>query len=110
MVIDTTGRSKVIEKCYNLTSKDGKTILVGVPSEKISIYSLPLHFKKILKGSHGGSAIPDLEIPRYIKLLEQKKFSLKKTITHYFNLASINDAIKLLRSGKSGRIIIKMSK
>ncbi len=110
VVIDTTGRSKVIEKCYNLTSKDGKTILVGVPSEKISIYSLPLHFKKILKGSHGGSAVPDLEIPRYIKLLEQKKFSLKKTITHYFNLDSINDAIKLLRSGKSGRIIIKMSK
>ena len=83
--------------------------LVGVPSKKIKIYSLPLHFKKILKGSHGGSAVPDLEIPRYINLIKRKKMSLKNLITHQFKLDEINSAIKLLRSGNSGRIVIKMS-
>ena len=35
--------------------------------------------------------------------------SLKNLITHQFKLDEINSAIKLLRSGNSGRIIIKMS-
>ena len=108
--IDTTGISSVIEKAYNLTNENGKTILVGVPDNKISIYSLPLHFKKILKGSHGGSAVPDIEIPRYIRLIKEKKMSVKNLITHQFNLSEINKAITLFRNGNSGRIIIKMEK
>ena len=110
MVIDTTGKSKVIEQSYNLTNEDGKTILVGVPNKKISIYSLPLHFNKTLKGSHGGSAVPDVDIPRYINLFEKNKIDLKNLITHQFKLKEINKAIKLLRNGNSGRIIIKMGK
>lgn len=110
VVIDTTGKSKVIEQSYNLTNEDGKTILVGVPNKKISIYSLPLHFNKILKGSHGGSAAPDIDIPRYINLVKKNKLNLKNLITHQFKLKEINKAIKLLRTGNSGRIIIKMGK
>ena len=107
--IETTGISKVIEQAYELTASDGKTILVGVPSDKISIYSLPLHFEKILTGSHGGDAIPNIDIPRYIRLINQKKMTLENIITHEFNLKEINNLKDLLRSGKAGRIIIKMN-
>ena len=107
--IETTGIPKVIEQAYELTASDGKTILVGVPNDKISIYSLPLHFEKILTGSHGGDAIPNIDIPRYIRLINQKKMTLENIITHEFNLKEINSAIDLLRSGKAGRIIIKMN-
>ena len=57
VVIETTGNSRVIETAYELTKSDGKTILVGVPKkgDNISIYSLPLHFKKVLTGSEGGA-------------------------------------------------------
>ena len=57
VVVDTTGRSQVIECAYNLTHPDGRTILVGVPrkGDNVNIYTLPLHFKKIFKGSHGKS-------------------------------------------------------
>ena len=68
-----------------------------------------LHFKKILKGSHGGNSVPDVEIPRYIRLLKKKKMILKDMITHEFKLTEINNAISLLRSGKAGRIVIKMN-
>jgi len=110
VVIETTGNSRVIEQAYELTHPDGKTILVGVPTkgDNISIYSLPLHFKKILTGSHGGDAIPDLEIPRYIRLMEANKMTLDSLITHEFALGEINDALDLFRSGKAGRIIFKM--
>ncbi len=107
VVIETTGIAKVIEQAYQLTASDGKTILVGVPREKISIYSLPLFFDKKLTGSHGGSSNPDSDIPRYIRLINNNKMSLKNLITHEFNLTEINNAIDLFRSGKAGRIIIK---
>ena len=109
VVIETTGNSRVIEQAYNLTHPDGKTILVGVPKkgDNISIYSLPLHFNKVLTGSHGGDAVPDVEIPRLMRLIEAEKMSLDGLITHEFILDDINDAIDLFRTGEAGRIVIK---
>ena len=111
VVIETTGNSRVIEQAYELTHPDGKTILVGVPrkGDNVSIYSLPLHFKKVLTGSHGGDAMPDLEIPRYIRLMESDKMTLEGFITHEFSLDEINQALDLFRSGEAGRIVIRMA-
>ena len=110
VVVDTTGIARVIEQAYELTHPDGKTILVGVPrkGDNISIYSLPLHFKKILKGSHGGSSQPHLEIPRYIKLYKQGKLKLDDLYTHEFSLDEVNNAIDSLRQGKVARCLIDM--
>ena len=111
VVIDTTGNSRVIEQAYELTHPDGKTILVGVPrkGDNVNIYSLPLHFNKVLTGSHGGDAVPDLEIPRYIRLMESGKMNLNGLITHEFGLNHINEALDLFRSGEAGRIIININ-
>jgi len=111
IVIETTGNSRVIEQAYDLTHPDGKTIMVGVPNkgDNISIYSLPLHFNKVLTGSHGGDSVPDLEIPRYIRLMEAQKMKLDGLITHEFILDDINDALALFRTGEAGRIIINMT-
>ncbi len=110
VVIDTTGNSRVIEQAYDLTHSDGKTILVGVPrkGDNVSIYTLPIHFKKVLKGSHGGSCVPHVDIPRYVRLANNGKLKLDGLITHEFILKDINEAIQLMRSGSSGRIIIAM--
>ncbi|HLF18654.1 MAG TPA: zinc-binding dehydrogenase [Candidatus Omnitrophota bacterium] len=110
VVIDTTGNARVIEQAYELTHADGKTILVGVPrkGDNVSIYTLPLHFKKILKGSHGGSVDPHIEIPRLIRLYGQGKLKLDGLITHEFRLAEINRALETMRSGQMGRCIIAM--
>ena len=108
VVIETTGNARVIERAYEVTHKDGKTILVGVPSEKVTIYTLPIHFKKILKGSEGGSCVPHIDIPRYIRLIKAGKMTLEGLVTHEFDLDHINDAIDLVKSGKAGRVIIKM--
>jgi len=110
VVIETTGNSRMIEKAYELTHPDGKTILVGVPKkgDNVNIYSLPLHFNKVLTGSHGGNAKPDLEIPRYISLMNADKMTLNGLITHEFSLDEINEALDLFRSGKAGRIVINL--
>ena len=110
VVVDTTGNARVIEEAYNLTHADGRTILVGVPrkGDNASIYTLPLHFKKILKGSHGGSVSPDIEIPRLIKLVGQNKMRLEGLVTHTFPLHQINEAIAALRSGEAARVMLSM--
>src|SRR5437867_5399730 len=110
VVVDTTGRARVIELAYDLTHADGKTILVGVPKkgDNISIYSLPLHFKKVLRGSHGGSAEPHVDIPRYIRLMRAGRMSLDGLVTHEFPLDRVNDAIATVRRGEAGRVLLKM--
>lgn len=110
VVIDTTGNARVIELAYDLTHPDGKTILVGVPrkGDNINIYSLPLHFKKVLTGSHGGGVDPHIDIPRYIRLVDTGKMKLDGIITHEFSLDNINQALDLVRSGEAGRVLIAM--
>jgi S-(hydroxymethyl)glutathione dehydrogenase/alcohol dehydrogenase len=111
VVIDTTGNSRVIEQAYEMTHPDGKTILVGVPKkgDNVCIYTLPIHFNKILKGSHGGSCVPHIDIPRYIRLVRADKMTLNGLITHEFSLEQINDAINLMMSGEAGRVLVSMS-
>ena len=111
VVIETTGNSRVIEEAYNLTRPDGKTILVGVPKkgDNISIPSLPLHFDKVLTGSHGGGSEPDKDIPRIIRLMDAGQLNFDGLITHEFSLDSINEAMQIFRSGEAGRIILNMA-
>jgi S-(hydroxymethyl)glutathione dehydrogenase / alcohol dehydrogenase len=111
VVVDTTGNARVIELAYNLTHPDGRTILVGVPrkGDNVSIYTLPLHFKKILKGSHGGSVSPDIEIPRLVNLVRRGKMRLEGLVTHEFPLERVNDAIAALRSGEAARVLLNMN-
>jgi S-(hydroxymethyl)glutathione dehydrogenase/alcohol dehydrogenase len=110
VVVDTTGNARVIEQAYDLTHPDGRTILVGVPrkGDNVSIYTLPLHFKKILKGSHGGSAVPDVEIPRLVRLVKLGRMKLDGLFTHEYALDDINAALGAIRSGEAGRVLIKM--
>jgi S-(hydroxymethyl)glutathione dehydrogenase/alcohol dehydrogenase len=108
-IVETTGAKSVIELAYNLTHADGTCVLVGVPSEKVSIYTLPIHFNKVLTGSHGGDARPHIDIPRLIALSKAGRFSLDGIITHEFPLDQINDALEVVRSGSAGRVLLKVA-
>jgi S-(hydroxymethyl)glutathione dehydrogenase/alcohol dehydrogenase len=107
-VIETTGAKSVIELAYNLTHADGTCVLVGVPSEKVSIYTLPIHFNKVLTGSHGGDAVPHVDIPRLIRLIEAGRLSFEGLITHEFPLDDINAALDVVRSGTAGRVLLRI--
>ena len=108
--IDNTGFPKFIELGYSLVNDEGRVVLVGVPrlGNNINIYSLPLHFGKSLIGSHGGDVKPELDIPRYLNLIQKKKIKLKEIISDRYKLKNINEAIQAMREGKtSGRILIE---
>lgn len=110
VVVDTTGIKEIRELAYEVTNKEGRTVLVGVPKkgEKICIDSFPLHFTKKITGSHGGSSNPSYDIPRLIRLQESGRFNLEKMITKIYALDEVNDAIHHMRTGDVVRCIIKM--
>ncbi len=112
VVVDNTGNPNVISQCYELTKDQGRTILVGVPAKgrEAQIYTLPLHFGKVLTGSHGGNGNPSEDIPRYLQLEKLGKLQLKPLFTEWFSLDQINEAIERMRSGDLvGRALVDLS-
>lgn len=110
--IDNTGNPEIIQMGYEITKPWGRVILVGVPRKdnNISIYSLPIHFGKTLKGSHGGETIPQEDIIRYFRLYQGGMLLLRPLITDRFNLTEINEAIAQMKNGKiTGRCLIKLN-
>jgi S-(hydroxymethyl)glutathione dehydrogenase/alcohol dehydrogenase len=109
--IDNTGQPQVIELGYQLTKSQGRVTLVGVPRKgnNINIYSLPMHFGKVISGSQGGEAIPHEDILRYQHLYTAGRIKLRELLTERSTLDDINVAIENMRTGKtSGRCLIRM--
>lgn len=111
--IDNTGLPEIIELGYQLTHAQGRVVLVGVPKKgnNINIHSLPLHFGKIISGSHGGETIPHQDISRYQNLYQKGRIKLRELITDYYSLDDVNKAIAAMRNGEiRGRCLIDMEK
>jgi len=109
--IDNTGQPSIIELGYQITKPQGRVILVGVPkkNDNINLYSLPLHFGKELTGSHGGEAVPNIDIPRYQNLYQHGRIALRELITERVGLIDINSAIENMKNGSAaGRCLINM--
>ena len=109
VAVDNTGSVEVIAIASRVTNARGRTVLVGVPPKDstAAISTLPLHFEKRLTGSHGGESRPDVDIPRYVRLVREGRLNLAGLIGTRYPLADINAAIDDMRSGRlAGRAII----
>jgi S-(hydroxymethyl)glutathione dehydrogenase/alcohol dehydrogenase len=110
VVVENTGRSDLIRTAYELAAANGRTVLGGVPGhgEETPIDTLPLHFGKVLTGSHGGEAEPARDIPRYLRLAAAGRVDLSLLVTDRTHLDGVNDAIARLRRGQvTGRCVVR---
>jgi Zn-dependent alcohol dehydrogenase len=111
IVIDTVGNVNIINKSYSLMAKKGKLILVGQPKAKKSIIlknASSNFFGKKMFDSEGGGTDPDIDIPRYTRLIDSKLFDFNKIITNIIKLKDINKAINNIRNGRNlGKTLIK---
>lgn len=110
VVIENTGVPSVMSTAYRLAGPQGRVVLVGVPDagHALSIDTMPLHFGKVLTGSHGGEADPAYDIPRLVRLQLAGRFDPAGMISHRFPLAQVNDAIAAMRSGEAIRCVLVM--
>jgi len=111
VAIDTTGNPEAIEVCYEISSSKARVILVGVPKKgaTVSLFTLPLHFGKLLKGSEGGQSIPEKDIILLLDLVSTGKLNFDDYPTNIFSLSKVNEAVSQLRKGTIGRMIIDFS-
>ena len=64
--------------------------------------------RKTLKGSLGGNARPQIDIPKFINLDKRKIIKINKIIHKTINFKDINKGISMFQSKKNtGRILIK---
>ena len=111
VVVENTGRADLIRTAYELTAAEGRTVLAGVPTrgEDAAIDTLPLHFGKLLTGSHGGETAPARDIPRYLRLVASGRLDLRPLVTDRTDLEGVNDAIERLRRGEIvGRCLVRL--
>ena len=109
VAVDNTGNVDVIALASRLTNARGRTVLVGVPPKDstAAISTLPLHFEKRLIGSHGGECRPDVDIPRYVRMVRERRLALASLLGKRYPLAEINAAITDMKSGRlAGRAVI----
>jgi S-(hydroxymethyl)glutathione dehydrogenase/alcohol dehydrogenase len=108
-VFDGTGVPAVIEQAWKITSNKGRVILIGVMrhDQQFSLNTLPLHYGKSLTGSEGGSSLPHLDIPRYLRMIRDGRFDPRGMISHRCQLTDINAAIATMRAGESVHTIIQ---
>ena len=108
--IENTGITEVIENAYEVTQAQGRVILVGVPPKAVrkpSIYTLPLHFNKLLTGSEGGDCKPDIDIPKLVCLCNAGKLSFSGLVNKRYKLEEINQALADLKNGSvAGRCLV----
>lgn len=107
--IECAGKVETMEMGYSAIKKaGGKFVIAGnlKKGEKISLDPFDLICGKEIVGTWGGETKPDRDIPTYMNLILDKKFPAKKLISHRLPLEKINEAVTLMKSRESGRILL----
>jgi len=110
IIVDTTGIPNLISEAYKLLTSNGRLIMVGQPkkNENIVLKSASDDFQgKTIFDSQGGLTNPDEDIPKYIKIIENKKIDIQSIITKRIKIYNINKAIEDIKNNKIiGKCII----
>ena len=112
-IIDTTGIMSLLSTVLPNLSNRGRVIVISQPKQDSSItFTKPGNFflgeGQSISSTQGGKVDPSVDFAKYIKLYQKGYLKIDKLVTHTFTLDKINIAIELVKSGKAGRILIKL--
>lgn len=105
-VIECVGNTRAVAQAIESAGPGGKILIFSVPSVGTSV-ALPLMdvFKKELKIT--GSIINPDTNQRAADLIRSGRIEIKKLITHVFDIAHLEDAIKCQMGNASIKVIVK---
>ncbi|OGH06311.1 MAG: hypothetical protein A2171_00945 [Candidatus Levybacteria bacterium RBG_13_35_9] len=105
-VLEMSGNRLGVQIALDAARIGGKIIAFGIPKEDITIdWGKYLINKELSIGSVFGRMIWDTWYDT-TKLLVSKKVDLQKIITHRFKLSEFEEAVKVMRSGECGKIVL----
>jgi S-(hydroxymethyl)glutathione dehydrogenase/alcohol dehydrogenase len=101
LVIDTTGDSMLMSKSFEMLKETGTLLIIGVMphDQKLSINTLALNMGKKIIGTQGGGSLPQFDVPRLAKILENNMLPLGALSYKERSLNEINLSIKEMRNG-----------
>jgi len=108
-VFVTVGAIGAINSSYELMSKSGAVVLVGMPANGVMSEYEPGNIadqsQRIL-GSKMGSSRVQVDIPYLVSLYQQDRLKLDELISGRYPLEEINEAIDSVRRGEALRNVI----
>jgi Zn-dependent alcohol dehydrogenase len=110
LVIDTTGDSVLMSKSYEMLSKTGSLLIIGVmpQDQKLSINTLALNMGKKIIGTQGGKSLPQIDVPKLVKSIEKNMIPLEGLFYKERKLSEINLSIQEVRDGAPFKQYINM--
>lgn len=112
LAIEATGRPDVMATALSCVHmRGGKAVIIGNAhhGKLLEIDPKQLNLGKQLRGTWGGDADPDRDYPTYTHFIASGKLNLAPMLTTGYTLATINEALDDLESGKAVRPIVKVN-
>jgi S-(hydroxymethyl)glutathione dehydrogenase/alcohol dehydrogenase len=109
--VEAAGISRTIEQAFESVRRGGGLCVFATHpahGEKVCLDPHELISGKQIRGSWGGSAQPDRDVPFFAAHYREGRFPIDKLITGRYTLSEINHAFDDLESGISGRPIVKI--
>src|SRR3990172_8130081 len=109
---EATGNPDVVGQAYDSVRRGGKVVVIGVANmmAQISVPHLTLVLQeKAVLGSCYGSARPQLDMPRLLKLYKAGRLKLDEMVTRTYKLSEVNRAFDDLRNGVNLRGVLVFS-
>ncbi len=107
--IEAGGLTQTIEQAFeSVRDGGGQCIFASHPpdGETISLEPHAFHRGKSIRGSWGGGANPDKDIPKLVRLYQEKQLPLEKLLSHRYTLDDVNQALDDLEARKIVRALI----
>src|SRR6202012_5213390 len=105
-----TVEEDVVTNAFNVIGKGGTVVITGLGNpEKLTVQvsgGIMTLFEKTIKGTLFGSANPQYDIVKLLRLYEAGQLKLDELVTTRYTLDQVNEGYQDLRDGKNTRGVI----
>jgi alcohol dehydrogenase (nicotinoprotein) len=105
-----TVEEEVVTSAFNVIGKGGTVVITGLANpEKLTVHvsgGIMTLFEKTIKGTLFGSANPQYDIVKLLRLYDAGQLKLDELVTTRYTLDQVNEGYQDLRDGKNIRGVI----
>jgi len=105
-----TVEEEVVTSAFNVIGKGGTVVITGLANpEKLTVHvsgGVMTLFEKTIKGTLFGSANPQYDIVKLLRLYDAGQLKLDELVTTRYTLDQVNEGYQDLRDGKNIRGVI----
>jgi aryl-alcohol dehydrogenase len=109
--LETTGSAQVLRQCVDCLAPTGTAGVIGAPAFGTEVtldVNTILTGGRIVRGIVEGDSVPDVFLPRLVKLWEQGRFPVERLMT-YYDFDDIEQAARDAEAGQTIKAVLRMA-